>query len=286
MKNWIWRQISLDLPDEWELLQFGRDRQAGRCAFADRYRFRCEMNWRTVDGQPDFKRMMGDYKAKLEQDGLKQAQEYRREPWYGVLGENEPGFISHYGRYFSEGSCLLELVFLWPRDRDSKLERQILESVRYVPEKAGAVHWRAFDMDFWTDSRLELIRCEALPANVELVFRSKRRRIEQRFARRGMVQEWLAVPIENWLEAWIPYGFKVVDTSTEQRRSHRIVRVGGTCVRTVKDILWGRGKITAAAWLCPRDGRLYSVSSLFGKRDVSQAGKVRLSCCSMVEVKL
>ncbi len=287
VRSWIWRHFEIELPDDWELLQFSRERDVGRCAFADRYRFSCELNWRVVKGPPDFGRMVSDYRAKLEEEGLQDARLRDRDSWHGVQGRQDQGFSSRYGCYFAEAGCLLEAVFLWPKQWDAELENRILGSIRYAPPAEGVAAWRAFGMDFRVDASLALGECTALPAHAEMVFARRSGRLEQRFARRGMVGEWLQIPLENWIQTWIPKGFRVLPPVAAERSNHRIVRLTG--VRrspTLQDALRGRLEVSAAAWLCPRDDRLYSLSSVFSSRRSPARGSGRLSCCSAMEVVL
>ncbi len=85
MVEWVWRQIGVELPAEWECLQFARDPEAGRCAFADRHRYRFELNWRKSPGEPDFGRMMKDYEGSLakEWEGIRKA---KCRGWPGLRG--------------------------------------------------------------------------------------------------------------------------------------------------------------------------------------------------------
>ena len=66
MQTCIWRDLRIELPEDWEMLQFSLQRQAGRCAFADRYQFRLELGWRTAEAKPEIERMMSDYLAQMK----------------------------------------------------------------------------------------------------------------------------------------------------------------------------------------------------------------------------
>jgi len=70
MEKWIWRNITLTVPTDWEMLQFSRSAETGRCAFAGRYQFRLGLDWRVVPGPPDFGRMTSDYRARLREKGM------------------------------------------------------------------------------------------------------------------------------------------------------------------------------------------------------------------------
>lgn len=288
MRKWIWRQIGMELPDDWELLQFTKDPKSGRCSFADRRHWRLELDWREVAGPPDFGRMIADYRAKLEEDGVTNTQAFERPPWYGVTGSRGELQTARYGRYFPEGKCLAELVFLWPRHRDTGLERTITGTVAYVPPAGGLTDWRAFGLSLRTVSALDFRHCSVQPACAEMLFRTRGHRRTQCFARRGMVENWLTTPLADWLRLWIPRGLVVQQETTLDTHGHRIIRVRGTRrFPTLKEFVWGRRDMEAVAWICPEDGRLYSMYDvgshrLRGRTDPNAS----LSCCSSLEVSI
>ena len=126
----IWRNIRFELPDDWELLRFSRKEERGRLSFADRQRFRFELSWRKVPGEPDYGKMMSDYLAKLlEEKKLSWARQAQSVGWHGINGGGPNGSNTRFGRYFAEEDVLVEAVFLWEEGRDKKLEKQVLTSV-------------------------------------------------------------------------------------------------------------------------------------------------------------
>ena len=98
-----------------------RNPQAGRCAFADRYQFRLELSWKVVPGAPDFNRMMSDYAAKLIEEGEEKPEPVDGGPWKGLCVHAQGQLSTRFGRFFPGESCLVELVFPWPEERDEKL---------------------------------------------------------------------------------------------------------------------------------------------------------------------
>ena len=136
MQSWVWRQLHVEVPEEWELLQFSRNPQTGRCAFADRYQFRFEVSWREVPGAPDFQRLLSDYRSRLEEDGLSAVRPLQGGVWQGVAGVLPDGRTTcRYGAYLAPVQCLVEAVFLWPKARHEPLETAVLASLRrLVPE--------------------------------------------------------------------------------------------------------------------------------------------------------
>ena len=277
---WIWRGFRIQVPGDWEMLQFSRDTQVGRCAFADRCQFRLELNWRVVAGPPDFDRMMSDYQARLLELGMKNVRHANHCPWRGIEGEGQEGLSTRFGRHFPGAACLTELVFLWRDGRDPALERDVLDSVaEEPPHGSGAKRWRAFGMDLLASEGLALTRCTVEPAHAEMVFTDKAGRREERFARRGLVSEWLRGPVRDWLRSRAPREVSAV--SAEARH------VGGHCVETIRGEMRARGlagalgrrtRYEAEAWICPGDGRLYAAFRTRSAAEVGVGG--RLACCA------
>ncbi len=136
---WIWRHFRFWLPEDWEMLQFTRHSAVGRCAFADRYAFRLEINWRAVAGPPDFELMLRNYVARLREEGHERLRPIRRAGWRGVASQKNDLACSRFGAYFDAESCLVEMVFLWPGIPTApELEKEILESVAESPPDAAA----------------------------------------------------------------------------------------------------------------------------------------------------
>jgi hypothetical protein len=292
VQSWVWRQLRVELPDEWELLQFTRNPQMGRCAFADRAQFRFEINWRVVPSAPDFERMLSDYRSRLEEDGIRETRRLQCGGWQGVYGVMPDGrATSRYGAYLSTLGCLVEIVFLWPKTRHEPTEAQILASVRAEePTPAGQVRWRAFGMDLLTPVGSFLEHCAADPAFAQLTFSAERRRIWERFARRGLVPHWLHEPVADWLRHTTPRGFRTTFEREQDNHGHTLAltRAERKTPR-LPDLLWGRREYAAAAWICPRDGRLYHVcreAYRSGDRGRKTKAPAALSCCPDLEVTL
>lgn len=290
VRNWIWQRISLELPDEWELLQFSRPPEVGRCAFADRYQFRFELNWRRVQGPPDFERMLSDYRARLEEMGLEDAKRVQRSGWQGVTGREKNRVTARYGRFFPENNYLLELVFLWPKAQDPNLETAVLQSIRLEADTAsGQTRWRAFGLDLLTGADFRFDYCAAEPANARMLFLGERGRVRDNFYRRGMVSEWLHTSIQQWLEWSVPKGYAITRSRMVAAQGHDAVHLAALRRRPVlRDLLFGRREFHAAAWICPRDERLYCVTReapTFRDRD-RQRPAPALTCCPEMEVSL
>jgi len=291
LQSWVWRQLRLELPDDWELLQFTRNPATGRCAFADRYQFRLELSWREVPGAPDLDRMISDYQARLDTDGLQETRRLQCAGWPGVSGVLPDGRTTcRYGAHFGDLQCLAELVFLWPKGRHEPLEKEVLASVRPEPATpAGQVHWQAFGLDLLTRSGGILEHCTADPAFAQFNFSSGRRRVWERFSRRGLVPQWLTEPVGQWQRRTAPRGFRVVFERDQDRHGHTVswLRSERSALRFA-DLWLGRRQFEAAAWRCPRDGRVYQLSREAPRPNTAAVAgpPIALRCCADLEVTL
>lgn len=283
MRLWIWHNLRIELPEEWEMLQFSRNPEKGRCAFADRYRFRFEIDWRRVASAPDFDRMMSDYASKLKDDGTEDLTRVNLLESEGLTGITNEHIEARFGRFLPEENYLVELVFIWPKKTwDRGLTAEVIGSLE--TESAGDTdfqRWRAFGMDLLTHSGSEIEDCRVLPADVDMSFSSPDGRVRERFDRRGMVTEWLSVSVDHWLEQWLPATVRADSRTADTEKDHHVFRFSGTIRRRgVRGVLGGRNNFEAAAWLCPSDDRLYSVSSEWsGGTDRRLRSSRRLSCC-------
>ncbi len=286
IERWIWRNFGLSIPLDWEMLQFSRNHDTGRCAFADRRQFRLELSWRVVPGPPDFDRMMSDYLASLRERGMEGGSRFKHRAWHGVAGELDGQSTSRLGRWFEAEKCVVELVFLWLRKQDAALMRRIADSVGEEPEQGGRFRrWRAFGMDLLAAKELPLDSCTVEPANVEMAFADEKHRSVERFGRRGMVGEWLKQTPEQWLRRWVDSDLLNVRTSAADVGAHSVSLLAGEL--RLPGLMRRRANYDAAAWICPADGRLYSVSCT-GRGYVAEAGTMvaggRLSCCPALEL--
>lgn len=276
MQSWIWQGLEFGLPEDWEMLQFSRNPEAGRCAFADRTQFRFELDWKRVPGRPDFDRMLSDYMNKLVGDGMKRGQLVDHNRWRGLEGEVDGQWMSRYGWFAENRSFVVECVLLWPDRKDPVLERKILDGLRESSAEAdGAVHWRAFGMDVRAPAGWRLTECVVEPARAELTFADGRhKRTEAKFCRRGMVPEWLHTPVDRWLRIQAEQTFqRLSDTEKRTDRNHEKVLIRG--MKRGPGLLARPRPARLEAWICPRDGRLYSLA---GYGPAAAVESMKLSC--------
>ena len=280
MELWIWRNLRFLLPPDWEMLLFSRESDMGRCAFADRYAYRLEVNWRAGSGPPDLDRMTSDYLAKLRLDGtMPDAESVQCGDAYGIQGHQNGVLTSRFGSYIPAERCLVETVFLWPETKNEALEREVMESLGPEPEHDGRFRrWRAFGMDLLATSTLALSACRSDPASVQMTFADSADRRREIFERLGMVDTWLQRPVADWLLSHLPQDVTVHSTSSLEHEGHTIDMVEGS---SRPGIFRRPVSYEAAAWVCPTDGRLYCASS---RAMGAATGEQRLSCCDDLEL--
>jgi len=290
-QTWVWQGLSVTLPPDWEMLQFARNPEVGRCVFGDRYQYRFELNWKRVQAPPDMERMVGDYRAKLSEDGLRDVRPLGHSPWLGTCGQDGERDICRYGMYSAESRQILEAVFLWPPGEESKpsFEGRVLDMLRVLPlSKDGRQRWQAFGMTWHVTATTVFASCAVEPAQVEAVFALRNNRGEATFARRGMVSEWLTTPVSEWLVQTIPAGYAQESVTHAGQSGHDVCSLVARRERSVlKDWLYGRRQYEASAWICPGDRRLYCVSRWTHQQRGQATGlDIALSCCSGLEVLL
>jgi hypothetical protein len=289
METHIWRHLRVELPPDWEMLQFSRDLAVGRCAFADRYQFRLELDWRRVDGPPDVERMVSDSVARLQADpaasGVERLGGGR---WPGIVATVGGALTTRFGGYVPEERCVAELVFLWSEaGRDAGLEAEVVGSVRAEPARAdGSRRWRALGMDLLASAGLALASCRAEPARASLLFASDGGARQEKFQRLGLVEAWLDGGVDGWLAGQLPKGGRAQAQRPAQIAGHEVALLAGARrVPRLGGFVSRPAPLAAAAWQCPRDGRLYCLS-VTGREEADVETWVgrRLSCCDALEL--
>lgn len=251
-----WLGLSLQVPAAWELLQFSRERASGNLAWGDRYEFRLELTWKEAQKPPDLQRVMADYRASLAKDDQPQPEETSWGEWRGLI-EQFAGGTSRFGRYEATTGRLLELVFLWKKQRDLALERAVLNSV------GPADHWQAFGLEVRVPEMLALTECVVQPANVQWTFSDSKARHSWHFERLGMLDSWLHVELPAWLIGKEPLDLQDREPAEEEVAGHRVATVTGY-VPALKFPRFSKrsARFRGAAWICPGDQRLYHASMI------------------------
>ena len=272
------------MPPDWELLQFSKAPDAGRCAFADRHAFRLELSWRAVAGPPDLERMVSDYMSALEEKGMQEIVRRSHGEWRGGEGVVEGLRMTRYGGFLQAEACVVEAVFLWPDGRVAGLEASVLDSIRVCPPTpAGYRIWQAFGMRMMAPADATLQAAEILPAHAEMRFAGKRRGSMAVFSRRGMVDAWLRATPGAWLARWVRD--KGADDGTSGERvvgTHRVAQWRGRA--RARGLRRSPAPCVAEAWICPGDGRLYSWLAV-GVPFAAGADRL-LACCSGLNMEM
>ena len=282
MQEIIWREIHLSIPSEWEMLQFSREKKQGNCAFADREQYRLELNWREVEDEPDYERMVGDYQSRLKDEGMDQFKDFTFNGWHGFDGCQEGLWTSRFGKYFETIGRLVEIVFIWPEQTDRTLIKRILEPVKAVPAANGRQTWQAFGMRIHPDASLNLEDCRVNAAQAQFTFSDKEdaTRLEI-FERLGLLRHWFNGKTEEWLKGKNPDKINDVSFSRKHISDHDVNLITGSLPPLQFPKIRQKANVyQAAAWICPNDERMYAISRVFphGQEENSLAGKL-LSCC-------
>lgn len=282
----VWNRFRIELPIDWELLRFTRNPETGSCGWADRRQFRAELSWRRVPGPPDFERMIGDYIARLQEEEKLEGDPKRRRlgAWRGFEVRSLGQQTARFGRFFESDKLLAEIVLFWPAGADATAQQRIVESIRREESREdNLVRWRSFGLDLRVPEGMALAGCSAMPAHAVMRFERSGGRQYYLFERRGMVSKWLDDGVETWLRKQV--GAALVDPreSAAVLSGHTVHTVRGRVPRPPLR-LWERVRQRhTAAWICPEDGRLYSVSLVGAAEAMMPTGAhlagERLGCC-------
>ncbi len=280
---WIWRNLRMDVPDDWEMLQYSRDPRNGRIAFADRYQIRFEMRWREAPGKPDLDRMVADYLSKLQLDlEMAEVGKLKIGAWSGFQGTIKSLLTSRFLRYLPGESRVVEAILVWPQGREPSVERAILDSIDEQRKTEVHCRWRVFGMDLAAMKNLELKSVRFEPGLAELRFAGASKTPIEEFSRRGMVKEWLGGTVREWLVGRVPLQMNVLTLENLSLSSHEIEVIEAEGPATGLARLQGKtNRFSAAAWICPDNKRLFFASrlALRGEKRDTPIGD-SLSCCT------
>ncbi len=292
LNSWVWHNISVDLPEDWEMLQFANDAEQGRIAFADRSDFRLELSWRRVGNRPDLERMRSDYASRLlnEMDHS-EANIADMLDWSGLKSVKNGKVSTRLLNHFGESRMLIEAVFRWNDAPDLSLEEQILSSLMVDDGDASAFQaWRCFGLDLSVPSAFTLSDVQALPASTVMEFGYKKPdKATIRAERRGLLKFWLKGSVIEWLVRQLPRKPKTLESTQYSEAGHDIFRIKGTLpYGSGWGSLFMRQKFESVGWICPEDKRLYTLGALSRPSHASLFEKqsVQLSCCAHCVVSL
>lgn len=278
----VWHGLAITLPQDWELLQYSRDPDQGRLTFADRSDYRLELSWQSHPSRPSLKRMLGDYRALLAQDDAVGAVEPVEAPgWKGMavypLRDSERVEETRYLRFEKELGKSLEAVFRWPdASPDRGFEEAVLETVTPCAERDGLAAWTAWGMAISVPVGWRPVDCRVQPADVQLTFAERAdANPSVEFSRRGFLHHWF----DGDLAGWIARETGTVGQCSHRSRAdhHAVHSRVDEAAAGIAGRLGRRQQRQLAAWVCPRDGRLYAVrAESTGRTAVARA---ELRCC-------
>lgn len=288
MKAWIWNDIHLQLPDDWEMLLFAKNPASGKCTFADRYQYRLQLCWQQLENEPEIDKMVTEYRLTLKEDeSISSVTRKRLGDWLGLTYKQNGKPTARYTHYFQSVKKLIEVIMPPADEGDSFDHAEILDSIAIKPpEGQKARDWCVFGLNAKTPADLPLQKCEVLPARVRMTWGSDQKNsneLEIVVQRLGMVRHWLKGKVSDWLKIQLPSEAEILNSSQIHIDSHTVERVSGK-IRTKGAIKRLRSKsrlFEANAWLCPEDNRLYSIA-IYGDeqrfRD-TPASNCQLRCC-------
>jgi len=282
----IWRHFQIQTPDDWEIVQFSRNRQRGHLHFADRYQYRMVFHWVYSSSEPDLDRLADDSASRLRrQDDVRDVTVKSLHQWRGAVTELDDATHTSFAAYYPGERCLIEVTFFTPGARDERMENKVLKSIREEPAAAGYRRWRAFGMDLLASDDLPLQRVIAQPANAQMVFGEVNNPLrEEKFERLGLIAEWLTGSVADWVRKRAPREVTVREQTDADYHSHHYdIVVGDRPVAGASRLLGRRSSYAARAWICPVDGRLYCATVSGGKPlDGQPPLRNRLRCCDDV----
>jgi hypothetical protein len=284
---WIWRGISALLPSEWELLLFSKRAEAGSITFADRYQYRLQIAWRVLTGEPDMKRTVSDSISKLrEQSPDVKVSKSKHGPWSGFSFAVNNRSTSRHLRFFPDEKLLLEVIRPPMEVAGEEMDdHELLKGIDLVKDSDRG-RWIAFGMDCRVPDTFALTECEVRPGFSRMTFSGPGKQASRiAFSRRGMLKHWLKGEVSDWLTLQAPDQLTDPQAETEEKTGHLIHRFGGSFrKRESGDWRKRRRFYQSAAWICPRDGRLYQqekVSPSPQKQFLNADRDFSLSCCDL-----
>lgn len=269
MKTWIWHGLRFDLPGDWEMLQFSKKPETGRCAWADREGYRMEVFWKRPASAPAMDVLLATFPQRLSQEHDASVVSLPDvKPWkMWKVGE---GAVARIHAMAFESERLLEVVFNLP-DGNGEECAAVLNSFRADPA-GDATTWAAFGMEWNVPAGHGMTSCVVQPARAEIEMCDRRKREILRFMRLGMVSHWLRDDPQDWLRRRLPGGYVLISEELLSLRDGRVAAVLAGGPRWPGILPWARPPgWTACVWLEPCDGRLYCVERLSRRASESRA---------------
>lgn len=285
-----WMGVRFDLPADWAIVRHGLDPRQGQLTLADRRRQRIQLNWRTLDSEPDLQRMAEDYRARQrEQDPECDVNLLRQvRHWRGTVRHADGGAtLTRAMTYSDDHDRLIEVVAI--EDERSRAAgwdvRDWLQSVSVDAAGEDATHWRAFGLDVHLpdDGPWRLRRARVLPMDVTLVFEkpeASRHRIPAvvRVRRQAMASDWLSDDLDAHLRQTVDG--QALETTEPRITAHAAAAVVGLEAGPRVSRWAGRLRaIHAEAWHCEESDTVFSLVRLWPRRRDGAADDPNVRCC-------
>ena len=274
--------MRIDHPAEWELaIACGID-EPGRCVFADRHYHRLDVHWRALKYVPKLDLIVGKFRPRKGED-TKPEDMAGCPPWQGLARKSSEGVIVHAARFFRDARWLAEATIIWPRRRDRRLEKQILDSVQPQDPKAEVRLWQAMGLSVTAGRSFDLHRSDSKVGRVCWEFRTAEKRgpllSVERFA---MPDVWLKLPLRDWLSEDLPPGHRIVRQDMAIYNNHRGEKlITAAKIGTVSTLRGLRRVRLDLAWQCPVENRLYriSLSKVTRDEEIPLPEHLDVRCC-------
>ncbi|TVR51134.1 MAG: hypothetical protein EA425_07790 [Puniceicoccaceae bacterium] len=255
METWIWHGLRLQLPADWELLEFSKNPRQGRLLFADADDIRLEASWQEAAGEPGWRRLLSDYRHMLEEAGWDTAKPRRHGPWHLLPTEGGDRIAWRAFRHFPGSRRLLELVVRPPPEQTLDAVTSLLDGCDWPQPPEDSLHWRAFGIEVRFSSHHRLKDCDIKPAHVKLEFEHERHRLV--CERRGLADLWLRGDLEEWIESKLPEGTRVLKREARFDEAGPGFDFNGVHHRGRGMLGWLRRRpFTGRLWRCSRCGRI------------------------------
>lgn len=282
LETWVWHGLRLELPADWEVLEFAKNPRRGRLVFADADDFRLEVTWQEASTPPEWGRLLADYAARLHDAGWETDEPEKLGPWHTLGARGRRQVTWRAMRHFPEAGRLLELVGNVEHRTDAAAARDaVLSAIDWDEPPTEVRRWRAFGLEVRLPEPLALATCEVWPAHVKIEFGAADQRVT--CERRGLVPRWLRGDgVSGWLREGLAGDARVLrEESTHDE--------AGTGLWLRADERQGRGllgtlrrrPVTARAWRCPQCDRVvrwFARSARMAAEETNQAALPHVRC--------
>jgi hypothetical protein len=274
--------MQIDHPHQWELAIASGVDEPGRCVFVDREFRRLDVRWKPVQHVPNLDLLLD--KHRRQQHGAATLSQLADPPppWQGVVRRAEEAQVVHAGRFFKETRWLVEASLVWPRRRDTELERAILASI--VPQSPGDAErlWQAMGISLTIGREFQLVRSRAQVGRVRWDFQTPKKGPTVHVERIALPEHWLKSSLDDWLLHELPPNSQVLRRTKVPCRGHEaemlLSRTKAGIVATLRGLRRVRLDL---AWQCPVDGRLYHVTQGQCTRqpEIALTESLTVRCC-------